>query len=364
MRLGLIVALAVIVVVLAIVLSAARTRARRADSGGSDTAATTALFKGVPQQGVTLGKASAPATLIEFADLQCPFCAEYSNNGLATVVKDYVRTGKLRYQLHIRSFLGPDSVKAAGAAAAAAKENRLYQFSDLFYRRQQQENTGYVTPSFLRGVASGAGVDPAKALAGAANPSGQPQVAAAEKLAAQLGSNSHPGVLPAPQGRSPRAGRAEGARRPVDVGRDRLRALGFVTERSLRRATAVLAVIGVAIAGYLTWVHYAGLKPFCVGGGGGVRARADLEVVRAGRGPGRRARPRRLPRCCSARCRCRVTRAAWRPRCWRSSGAGFSAWLTFVELTKIDAICQWCAASAVIMVLLAIVSVIRLLRVE
>ena len=49
-----------------------------------------------------------------------------------------------------------------------------------------------MTPSFLRGVASGAGVDPAKALAGAANPSGQPQVAAAEKLAGQLGSNSTP----------------------------------------------------------------------------------------------------------------------------------------------------------------------------
>jgi protein-disulfide isomerase len=192
MRLGLIVALAVIVVVLAIVLSGGSNSSSQSNSGGSDTAATTALFKGVPQQGVTLGKASAPATLIEFADLQCPFCAEYSNNGLATVVKDYVRTGKLRYQLHIRSFLGPDSVKAAGAAAAAAKENRLYQFSDLFYRRQQQENTGYVTPSFLRGVASGAGVDQSKALAGAANPSGQPQVAAAEKLADQLGSNSTP----------------------------------------------------------------------------------------------------------------------------------------------------------------------------
>ena len=195
MRLGLIVALALIVVVLAIVLSGGSNSSSNSSSNGSsgsDTAATTALFKGVPQKGVTLGKASAPATLIEFADLQCPFCAEYSNNGLATVVKDYVRTGKLRYQLHIRSFLGPDSVKAAGAAAAAANENRLYQFSDLFYRRQQQENTGYVTPSFLRGVASGAGVDPAKALAGAANPSSQPQVAAAEKLAGQLGSNSTP----------------------------------------------------------------------------------------------------------------------------------------------------------------------------
>jgi protein-disulfide isomerase len=195
MRLGLVAAVAVIVVIVAIVASGGSSSSSgtgSSGSGGSDTAATAALFRGVPQQGITLGRASAPATLIEFADLQCPFCAEYSNNGLATVVKDYVRTGKLRYQLHIRSFLGPDSVKAAGAAAAAAKENRLYQFSDLFYRRQQQENTGYVTPTFLRGVATGSGVDPAKALAGAANPSGQPQVAAAEKLASQLGSNSTP----------------------------------------------------------------------------------------------------------------------------------------------------------------------------
>jgi len=38
---------------------------------------------------------------------------------------------------------------------------------------------------------------------------------------------------------------------------------------TLRRLTAVLALIGIAIAGYLTWVHYAGLEPVCVGGGGG-----------------------------------------------------------------------------------------------
>ena len=195
MRLGLIAALAVVVVVVAIAVSGgsdSSTTSGSSGSGGSDSASAAALFKGIPQKGITLGKASAPATLIEFADLQCPYCAEYSNNGLGTVVKKYVRTGKLRYQLHLRSVLGPDSVKAAGAAAAAANETRLYQFSDLFYRRQQQENTGYVTPSFLRGVASGSGVDPAKALAGAANPNSQPQVAAAEKLASQLGSNSTP----------------------------------------------------------------------------------------------------------------------------------------------------------------------------
>jgi protein-disulfide isomerase len=196
MRLGLIAAVAVVVVIIAIVVSggsSSTSSGASGSAGGSDGAATAALFKGIPQKGITLGKASAPATLIEFADLQCPYCAEYSNQGLATVVKDYVRTGKLRYELHIRSFLGPDSVKAAGAAAVAAKENRLYDFADLFYRRQKEENTGYVTPAFLRGIAAGSGVDPAKALAGAANPNGQPQVAAAEKLASQLGSNSTPG---------------------------------------------------------------------------------------------------------------------------------------------------------------------------
>jgi uncharacterized membrane protein len=41
------------------------------------------------------------------------------------------------------------------------------------------------------------------------------------------------------------------------------------------------------------------------------------------------------------------------------AGFGFSAWLTYVELFEIDAICQWCVASAVIMTFLAIVMSLR-----
>src|SRR3954466_6416933 len=37
----------------------------------------------------------------------------------------------------------------------------------------------------------------------------------------------------------------------------------------VRRAVIVLSVIGVGIAGYLTWVHYAGLEVVCLAGGGG-----------------------------------------------------------------------------------------------
>jgi uncharacterized membrane protein len=41
-------------------------------------------------------------------------------------------------------------------------------------------------------------------------------------------------------------------------------------------------------------------------------------------------------------------------------GVGFSAWLTYVELFEIDAICQWCVASALVMAGLAAITTARL----
>jgi uncharacterized membrane protein len=45
-------------------------------------------------------------------------------------------------------------------------------------------------------------------------------------------------------------------------------------------------------------------------------------------------------------------------------GFGFSAYLTYLELFKIHAICQWCVASAVLMTVLAVLTVLRLLEAE
>ena len=39
--------------------------------------------------------------------------------------------------------------------------------------------------------------------------------------------------------------------------------------RRLRIVALTVAVLGIAVAAYLTYVHYAGLEPFCAGGGGG-----------------------------------------------------------------------------------------------
>jgi protein-disulfide isomerase len=143
---------AVAVVSVAIAISTGSGASANAASGGRLTGAEASrnLFAGIPQHGTILGRADAPVRLVEFADLQCPYCDEYTLQALPTLVRDYVRTGKVQMQFENLSFIGPDSVFAGHAAAAAAEQNRLWNFVDLMYLNQGEENTGYVTPSYLR----------------------------------------------------------------------------------------------------------------------------------------------------------------------------------------------------------------------
>src|SRR6476659_6722756 len=129
---------------------------------------------------------------------------------------------------------------------------------------------------------------------------------------------------------------------------------------TLRRLTAVLALIGSAIAGYLTWVHYAGLDPVCVGGGGG------CERVQSSRWAELAGIPVAVLGLAGyvailASLALPEEAGAFVAAFLSLVGFGFSCWLTYVEIAKIDAICQWCVASAVLMTALSIVSLVRLL---
>jgi protein-disulfide isomerase len=105
--------------------------------------------------------------LVEFVDLQCPFCAQYTRDVLPTLIDRYVRTGKLRIDLRPLAFIGDDSQRAAAAVEAAARQNRAWQFADLFYLNRGMENSGYVTDGFIRRVAAGAGARPGPLVAAA-----------------------------------------------------------------------------------------------------------------------------------------------------------------------------------------------------
>jgi protein-disulfide isomerase len=140
-------AVAAVIVVAAIVMSQGR-----ADDDESEPAPPPRVAA-IPQDGVSLGDPGAPATLIEFADLQCPFCAEFATGELPGVIDSYVRDGSLRLELRLLAFIGPDSERARQVAHAAALQDRMWGFSERFFRNQGAENSGYATDAFLQRLA-------------------------------------------------------------------------------------------------------------------------------------------------------------------------------------------------------------------
>ena len=131
-----------------------------------------------------------------------------------------------------------------------------------------------------------------------------------------------------------------------------------MSDGALRRTALVLAILGVGVAGYLTYVHYAGIEPVCNIAHGCVKVQTSKYAELAGipvavlglvgyvtilAALAVDGEPGRMVAALTA-----------------LVGFGFSAYLTYRELFTIDAICQWCVASAVLMTGLAIVCVWRL----
>src|SRR3954471_3454934 len=108
---------------------------------------------GIAQNGNTLGSKNAKATLMVFADMQCPFCRQFETQAFPSIVKRYVKTGKLRVVFQPISILGSDSVVASKAVVAAAAQKKMFDYTAAFYANQGQENTGYVTSAFLTKLA-------------------------------------------------------------------------------------------------------------------------------------------------------------------------------------------------------------------
>jgi len=203
-QLGALLAAAVVIVVVAIAISSGGSK-KPAGAGAGGTlqgvAETKSLLGGIPQKGITLGNASAPVTIVEFADPQCPFCKDYTLNDMPAVVEKYVRTGKAKMELRLLTFIGPDSVTAAGALTAAGQQDdKLWNATDLLYRNQGEENSGYVTDGFLTDVLTGAGADAGKAIAAAGDPAVSQELAAAKTLTSRYDVTGTPTVLVGPTG--------------------------------------------------------------------------------------------------------------------------------------------------------------------
>jgi protein-disulfide isomerase len=164
------------------------------------TAVVRDLLHGIPQHGPVLGSPNAPVTLVEFADIQCPYCGVWARVALPDVVRRYVRTGRVKIVFRGMAFLGPDSETALRTAIAAGQQNRMWNVLELLFQNQGQENSGWVTSDLLDSVTSSAGLaaDRLVAESGSAAVTGEISKATAEANAA--GIDSTPSFLVARRG--------------------------------------------------------------------------------------------------------------------------------------------------------------------
>jgi protein-disulfide isomerase len=139
---------------LALLVAASRLRPDGAAAPEPAAAERPSLFAGIEQRGAALGSPDAPLTLVEYADLQCPYCAQWARDALPTVVEDYVRAGSLRIVFNGMAFIGRDSDTALRTALAAGRQNRLWDVVHGLYERQGGENAGWVTDDLVRELAA------------------------------------------------------------------------------------------------------------------------------------------------------------------------------------------------------------------
>jgi protein-disulfide isomerase len=156
----------VVVVIIAVIIAA--TSGGGSKSGIEKTPATgsattpkvvtevTSLLGDIPQNANTLGSPAAPVTLQYFGDLQCPICRQFTEGALKPLIEKYVRTGKLKieYRNLETATREPETFKTQQIAAlAAGKQQKAWDYIELFYHQQGQEGTGYVTEKYLQELA-------------------------------------------------------------------------------------------------------------------------------------------------------------------------------------------------------------------
>jgi uncharacterized membrane protein len=122
---------------------------------------------------------------------------------------------------------------------------------------------------------------------------------------------------------------------------------------------ALLALAGLTIAAYLAWARHAGVNPVCLASG--------CERVQSSRYAELAGIPVATIGIAGY---AGILATLWIPGEWGWTlsallsfvGFGFSAYLTYVELFRLNATCQWCLASAILMTLLAVLAAWRLMR--
>ena len=120
----------------------------------------------------TKGAATAPITVYEMSDFQCPYCKRHAVRTFPELERDYIATGKVRWVFVNYPLTGihPNAEPAAEVATCAARQQKFWEVHDLLFRNQATwaplqepgafflsfaDSTGLDKPAFQKCLAGG-----------------------------------------------------------------------------------------------------------------------------------------------------------------------------------------------------------------
>jgi uncharacterized membrane protein len=135
-----------------------------------------------------------------------------------------------------------------------------------------------------------------------------------------------------------------------------------MSPRALRITLLVFTILGLADASYLTYIHYAGIKPFCGTNGGGCEIVQTSEYSKLAGVPVALIGLIGYVMILGSLLAPEHEKSRFATVVFTVVGFGFSAYLTYRELFSIHHICEYCVGSAIVVTILMCLAVWRFLR--
>ncbi len=144
--------------------------------------------------GRTRGSARARVTVYELSDFQCPFCRRFVTESWATVDREYVTPGKVRWVFVNAPMpkLHPNAPRAAQYATCARRQGKFWQLHDLLFAQQLDWARLSPPDSVLGALAARAGLDARMLNACLGDPATAAELAQDAALVARLGFEGAP----------------------------------------------------------------------------------------------------------------------------------------------------------------------------
>jgi protein-disulfide isomerase len=129
-------------------------------SGGTAAPPASTMPPAVRQSGHVRGLATAPVTIEEWADFQCPACGQFARATEPQLLSTYVAEGKVKLVFRHFAFLGSESQWAAEASECADEQGKFWEFHDRLYASQAGENRGAFSKDNLKRMGDALGLGP------------------------------------------------------------------------------------------------------------------------------------------------------------------------------------------------------------